>query len=513
MAKRRLGKRLEPPEDFVLLLRACFGEACAEGLPGDRLDPVETQGKQRKPAPQPLLAERRRHVPRHPSLRGARSVVRRQDPRRRGGEGAALEVGQVRHGWRSSVIEICDGASDTIPRNMRPLRPISLVLLLLLLPTLAAAQANETDRSWNQPVESFRIAGNLYYVGASDITSYLITTPQGHILIDGGFVETVPLIRDSVKKLGFRLEDVKFLLNNHAHYDHAAGLAELKKLTGAKLVVAEGDAPLLAAGGRGDFAFGDRFLFPPVQADRTIRDGDTVSLGGVTLTARVTPGHTKGCTTWTMQVKDGARALDVVFAGSVSVNPGVTLAVNPKYPAIAEDYARTFEVLKALPCDLFLSSHGSFFDLLGKAERLRNRRTPETPNPFIDPKGYRTYLARMEERFRTQLAEEKKAVPAEGEILRVGDAVSRPELISSVPVAYTEAARKAKINGVVIVEAVINEQGDVVSVRVLKGLPMGLDRAAEKAVRQWKFKPSMAYGKPVKVFYTLTVKCEAPPEP
>ena len=392
---------------------------------------------------------------------------------------------------------------------MRALRPIFLLLLLSLLPTLAAAQANETDRSWNQPVEPFKIAGNLYYVGASDITSFLITTPQGHILIDGGFVETVPLISASVKKLGFRLEDVKFLLNNHAHYDHAAGLAELKKLTGAKLVVAEGDAPLLAAGGKGDFAFGERFLFPPVQADRTIRDGDTVSLGGVTLTARVTPGHTRGCTTWTMKVKDGERTLDAVFAGSVSVNPGVTLAVNPKYPTIAEDYARTFEVLKGLRCDLFLSSHGSFFDLTKKAERLRNG---ETPNPFIDPKGYRAYLARMEERFRNQLAEERKAVPAEGEILRVGGAVSRPELVSSVPVAYPEAAAKARINGVVIVEAVIDEQGNVESSRVLKGLPMGLDKAAQDAVRQWKFKPAMAYGKPVKVFFTLTVKCQAPDE-
>ncbi|HKH43879.1 MAG TPA: subclass B3 metallo-beta-lactamase [Thermoanaerobaculia bacterium] len=294
---------------------------------------------------------------------------------------------------------------------MRALRPIPLVLLLSLLPTLAAAQADETSRSWNQPVEPFKIAGNLYYVGASDITSFLITTPQGHILIDGGFEETVPLIRDSVKKLGFRLEDVKLLLNNHAHYDHAAGLAELKKLSGAKLVVSEGDAPLLAAGGKGDFAFGDKLLFPPVQVDRTIKDGDTVSLGGVTLTARVTPGHTKGCTSWTMQVKDGGRMLDVVFAGSVSVNPGVTLAVNPKYPKIAEDYAHTFEVLKGLPCDVFLSSHGSFFDLQAKAERLRKG---ETPNPFIDPGGYRAYVARMEERFRNQLAEERKAVPAEG---------------------------------------------------------------------------------------------------
>jgi metallo-beta-lactamase class B len=289
---------------------------------------------------------------------------------------------------------------------MRALRPIPLVLLLTLLPTLAAAQADETSRSWNQPVEPFRIAGNLYYVGASDITSFLITTPKGHILIDGGFEETVPLIRESVKKLGFRLEDVKFLLNNHAHYDHAGGLARLKDLTGARLVVSGGDAPLLAAGGRGDFLFGEKLLFPPVQADRTIQDGETVSLGGVTLTAHLTPGHTMGCTTWTMQVKQGGQTLDVVFTGSVSVNPGVTLAVNSRYPQIATDYARSFQVLKALPCDIFLSSHGSFFDLQKKAERLRRG---ETPSPFIDPQGYRAYVARMEERFQKQLAAERKA--------------------------------------------------------------------------------------------------------
>ncbi len=400
---------------------------------------------------------------------------------------------------------------------MRALRSISLVLLLSLLPTLAAAQADETSRSWNQPVEPFRIAGNLYYIGASDITSFLITTPEGHILIDGGFEETVPLIRDSVKKLGFRLQDVKILLNNHAHYDHAGGLAALKALTGAKLVASEGDAPSLAAGGRGDFAFGDKYLFPVVRAERTIRDGDTVALGGVTLTAHLTPGHTKGCTTWTMKVKDGERALEVVFAGSVSVLPDVTLAVNPKYPGIAADYARTFQVLKALPCDVFLSSHGSFFKLTEKAERLRQGATP---NPFIDPQGYREYLERMEASYQKRLAVERKAAsapPAEkpreqapapyGGPLRVGGSVSRPELISSVPIEYPEAASKARVMGVVIVEAIIDEQGDVTSTRVLKGLPLGLDKAAVEAVRQWKFKPAMAYGKPVKVYYTLTVNC------
>ena len=395
---------------------------------------------------------------------------------------------------------------------MRALRSTLPVLLLSLLPTLAAAQLDETSRSWNQPVEPFLIAGNVYYVGASDITSYLITTPEGHILLDGGFEETVPLIRDSVKKLGFNLKDVKILLNNHAHYDHAGGLATLKELTGAKLVVSEQDAPLLAGGGKGDFAFGDRFAFKPVRADRTIRDGDTVSLGGITLTAHLTPGHTQGCTTWTMKVPGEGKVLDVVFAGSASVNPGVTLAVNPKYPKIAEDYARTFQVLKALPVDIFLSSHGSFFKLTEKAERLRGGE--KTPSPFLDPKGYRSYVEGMEARFQKQLAEERKAAPASSEgVLRVGGSVSRPELVSSVPPEYPEAARKAKIQGVVIVEAIVDEQGNVTSTKVLKGLPMGLDRAAAEAVRKWKFKPAMQYGKPVKVYSTQTVNCQLPPEP
>src|SRR5215213_9193769 len=150
----------------------------------------------------------------------------------------------------------------------------TLFALLLLFPTMAACQADPTSRSWNQPVEPFRIAGNLYYVGASDIAAYLVATPEGHILLDGGFVETVPLIRESVKKLGFKIEDVKILLNTHAHYDHAGGLAELKKLTGATFHASEKDAPLHARGGKGDFHFGDQFPYPPVTADRLLKDED-----------------------------------------------------------------------------------------------------------------------------------------------------------------------------------------------------------------------------------------------
>jgi metallo-beta-lactamase class B len=276
----------------------------------------------------------------------------------------------------------------------------TLFALLLLFPTMAACQADPTSRSWNQPVEPFRIAGNLYYVGASDIASYLVATPEGHILLDGGFVETVPLIRESVKKLGFKIEDVKILLNTHAHYDHAGGLAELKKLTGAKLHASEADAPALARGGKDDPVLGNQLLFPPVQADRLVKDGDTVSLGGSTLTARLTPGHTAGCTTWTMKV-DG---LNAVIVCSTSVLPMTKLGAEPSYPGIAEDYARTFQTLRALPCDLFLAAHASFYSLKEKAERLRKT---EDANPFVDPEGYRSYLDRSEKVFRERLEKDR----------------------------------------------------------------------------------------------------------
>jgi metallo-beta-lactamase class B len=284
---------------------------------------------------------------------------------------------------------------------------LSIVLLILsaaLVP--ARAQNDPMSRSMNQPAEPYRILGNLYYVGASDVTSFLIATPAGHILLDGGFEETVPIIQENVKKLGFKLEDVKILLHSHAHLDHAGGLAGLKKLTGAKLYASEPEAPLLARGGKGDFRFGDELTFPPVQADSTYKDGDKVTLGGVTLTAHLTPGHTMGNTSWAMKVKEGGKSYDVVFVGSTTINPGVVLTNNPKYPNIAEDYAKTFRVLKSLPCDVFLASHASFYGGLEKAERLKKG---ETPNPFIDPKAYREHIERREKMYLDQLAQERGA--------------------------------------------------------------------------------------------------------
>lgn len=257
-------------------------------------------------------------------------------------------------------------------------------------------------RALNRPFEPLRIVGNLYYVGASDIASYLVATPEGHVLIDTGFADTVPMVRANVAKLGFHFEDVKLLLNTHAHLDHAGGHALVQRLTGAAVVMSEADAGLLARGGRGDvLPVGDALLaYEPVKADRIVRDGDTVALGGVTLTAHLTPGHTRGCTTWTLVVPEGGRRLDVVVFGSTTLLPGVRLVGNPKYPGIADDFAASFRTLKSLPCDVFLAPHGSMF---GLAEKARRARAGAQPNPFIDPNGYRAYVARSEETFRRRL--------------------------------------------------------------------------------------------------------------
>ena len=275
---------------------------------------------------------------------------------------------------------------------------LSLFILLLLSASIFA-QADERDREWNRPVEPFKIVGNIYYVGASEITAYLITTPKGHILLDSGFAETVPLIKANVAKLGFRLEDVKILLSNHAHYDHAGGLAELKRLTKAPLYSSRADAELLARGGKGDPNFGDKYPFEPVTADKILSDRQTVNLGSKVMTANLTPGHTKGCTTWTTVAEENGKKYNVVFVCSTTA-PGYKLVGNSDYPNIADDYERTFGRLKSLNPDVFLASHGNFFDLLGKIEKLKSGAAA---NPFIDPAGYRDFIAQTEKDFRSKL--------------------------------------------------------------------------------------------------------------
>jgi|ERR1051325_340144 metallo-beta-lactamase class B len=262
-------------------------------------------------------------------------------------------------------------------------------------------------RAWNEPFKPFRIIGNVYYVGPAGVSSFLITTPEGHILVDTGFESTVPRIRESVTKLGFRMEDIKVLLSSHAHVDHIGGHALMKRLTGAKIMISEADAALLANGGVTDVTphSTNEFAYTRVQADRLLHEGDRVSLGGTTLICHLTPGHTKGCTTWTMDAKEAGKVYHVLFFGSTTVLDGVSLVNNKSYPKIAEDYLNTYQKLKRLPCDVFLAPHAGFFGLAEKAGRLERG---EKPNPFVDPSEFRKYISGAEKDFRERLQREQK---------------------------------------------------------------------------------------------------------
>lgn len=279
------------------------------------------------------------------------------------------------------------------------------VAFLLLLLTADACALSAESEAKNQPVAPFRIAGNVYYVGASDVTSYLVVTSRGLILIDGGFAETAPQIEANIATLGFRLADVKIILNGHAHPDHAGGLARLKHDSGAKFEAMAQEVVPLENEGRGTFYRGGRKLFESIKVDRTLHDGDTVRLGETMLTAHLTAGHTPGCTTWTTRVRDGRRSLDVVFACQATV-PGDTPLVNDSaYPAIAADFARTFATLASLPCDVFLAEHGSAYSLPGKIARMK--ADPRT-NAFIDPRGYADFVQASRAEFETALAQQRE---------------------------------------------------------------------------------------------------------
>jgi metallo-beta-lactamase class B len=275
---------------------------------------------------------------------------------------------------------------------------IGLSALLLVAPLRAA-----DDPEWTTPITPFRIAGNLYYVGSRDLASYLIVTPEGDILINSNLESSTPLIRSSVEQLGFHFKDIKILLISHAHWDHDSSSAEIKRQTGAKYVVMDGDVPVVESGGEKDFAYPDT-RYPAAKVDRALRDGDKVRLGDTVLTGHKTPGHTHGCTTWTLQVTDRGKLLNVVIVGSWNVNPGYRLVDRPGQPAsysgIAADYRRTFSVLKSLPCDVFLGAHGGYFNMLEKLERLRDGASE---NVWVDPAGYQAAVAERERAFEDEL--------------------------------------------------------------------------------------------------------------
>ena len=252
-----------------------------------------------------------------------------------------------------------------------------------------------------QPFPPHRIVGNLFYVGSKDLAAFLITTPQGHILINSNLETSVPQIKASVEKLGFHFRDIKVLLISHAHFDHCAGSARIKQMTGAKYMVMDADVREVQDGGRSDFQYSHSrgSFFRPAKVDRVLHDGDEIRLGGAVLTAHLTPGHTKGCTTWTLQVHDNGKTYNVVIIGSPNVNPGYKLVHNSQYPQIAQDYERTFATLKAIPCDIFLGAHAGYYGMEEKFARIGTSGT----NPFVDPAGYKAYVADREQAFRDEL--------------------------------------------------------------------------------------------------------------
>jgi metallo-beta-lactamase class B len=273
---------------------------------------------------------------------------------------------------------------------LSPMR-IAYWFTLALLPVLMLP-AQPVDR--NQPFPPHKVIGNVYFVGTADLGSYLITTSEGHILVNTDYETTVLQIRTGVGKLGFKFADIKIILGSHAHGDHMEGDAMAKELTGARVMAMEQDVPALkhiTPGGK------------PHPIDRVLHDGDEVKLGGSTLTAHLTPGHTKGCTTWSMKATEAGKTYDVVIVCSVGWNPGYTFLNNKDYPQISDDYVRSFAILRKLPCDIFLAAHGGFYDLAGKYGKLEQGG----PNPFLDHAGYLAYIDQKEKSFYAELARQK----------------------------------------------------------------------------------------------------------
>jgi len=289
--------------------------------------------------------------------------------------------------------------SRTPPRSRRT-RWVLLGIVAALAVFLYPKWRDASNRGGQQPAEPFRIAGNLYYVGANDVAAFLVTGPEGHVLIDGGYPGTAPMIVESIEKLGFDVRDVRVLLNSDPHFDHAGGLAALQEASGAELWASEASAATLSSGGADpDLALPLRVLFrigilgyPAARVDHRFQDGDTVRVGPVALTAHVTGGHTRGCTSWSFPVRDGDRVLNVVSACSLVLLQGVG------YPGREADLERTFRVLRSLPADVWVTSHAR---LWGRYRKYVARDTAKDPAaPFIDPEGYRAYVDTAEARFR-----------------------------------------------------------------------------------------------------------------
>lgn len=258
---------------------------------------------------------------------------------------------------------------------------------------------------WNKPTEPFTLIGNIHYVGTDGLAVYLITTPQGHVLIDTAMPEATPQIKSSVEKLGFKVADIKLLINTHAHIDHTGGLAEMKLASGGQLIAGEADKPLLEGGYYPGRETAAELKFPPVKVDRTVKSGDTVTVGDVTLTAHATPGHSPGCTSWSMNVRDGAETRSVIFFCSATVALNRLVGM-PTHPGIVEDYQKTFAWGRGTKADVLLAPHPEMY---GMAEK-RAKVAPGSPNPFVVPGEFNAYIGTLEKAFDAGLAKQKAEV-------------------------------------------------------------------------------------------------------
>lgn len=293
---------------------------------------------------------------------------------------------------------------------------ITCIAVLVALASVTSAQAPQAGTapprldtsSWDKYEAPFRLAGPIYYVGTQELAAFLVSSPQGHILIDGGIPGAAAVIEKSIREIGFKPEDIRILLTTQAHFDHVGTHAHFKKLSGAMVQAMTGDEKLLRDGGKSDYLLGGapENAFPRVAVDRVLKDGDIVTIGGARITARHTPGHTPGSATYEMNVSEGGRDYKVVFAASTTVNPGTRLVKNPSYPGILEDFRKTFGVLESLRPDIFVSGHASFFNLKQKRAKMKADNPAEA---FVDPQGYRTLIAEKKKAFEALVAKEESA--------------------------------------------------------------------------------------------------------
>jgi metallo-beta-lactamase class B len=282
-----------------------------------------------------------------------------------------------------------------------------LALLTSLSVTALAWPQNSArmNEEWTRSFAPFHIVGNIYWVGSYDLACYLITTPRGNIIINTGVGDTAQQIKNSIQQLGFNFGETKIITATHGHFDHASGTAELKRMTGAKLIVPERDRDLFETGGRADFRFGGTpgAHFEPVKVDGTFKDRETISLGGTKLVAHLHPGHTKGSTSFTTNVREGGRTQRVIIANMGSINPGVRVSGMPNYPEITQDYARTFAAQKNMKIDVWLASHASQFRMHTKYKP----GDPYSPDRFVDRQGFLASVQQLERTYLDQLARER----------------------------------------------------------------------------------------------------------